>query len=221
MKRLFFAFIVLIACICSCSGNSEEKALQSRFEKYLKAVSGKNNDSIKVYTYPKLFSILPDSQARESIERSYSIIRGIVELDSIKIDSIFPVIHIDNGWYAKAYYSAEMRMPADPAEADTEKFSFDHKEQSAKPTTTEHSIGSTYPAPRATLIATLTKGQYSVEVLSYQVKDRMRVMRVKVMTIAAKDEFSKEWSFFRVTHDDELTNKLFPMKVLEKITAKD
>lgn len=217
MKKIFFWLTVLIACAYGCKNKqasleNEAKDLRSRFTGFLKAIREMNIDSIQAYTYSKLFTILPRDQSRESMERSYVFFKGKAELDSVKIDTIQPVFHIDKGSYSIASYSMVIRMPLDSTENSTAKPSIDT-------TGLKHSIGGRYAAPQSTLLATLMRNEYGIEFTGMEEAGGMRTMRIRVMTIAAKDEFAKEWSFFTVTNDQALINKLFPGKILEKLAT--
>jgi hypothetical protein len=213
LNKIFFWLTVLIACACTnkqASIENEAKDLRLRLSSFLKAVGEINVDSIQTYTYPKLFTIFPREQSRKSMERSYAFLQKNAELDSVKIDTIHPVFHMDKGSYSTAIYSMVIRMPLDSTENSTTK-------PSIATTGKKHLTGEKYPAPQSTLMATLMRNEYGVEVIGYEELDGMRTMRIRVAIIAAKDEFAKKWSFFTVTGDQELINKLFSRKVLEKL----
>jgi hypothetical protein len=217
LKKIFFWFTVLITCVCACKNKqasieNEEKGLRLRFTGFIKAVGEMNIDSIQAYTYSKPSTILPDDQSSKTMLRTYIFLKEKAEPDSVKIDTIKPVFHIDKGSYSIAIYSMIIRMPLDSTENSTTRPSIDK-------TGIKHSIGGSYPAPQSTLMATLMRGEYGIEVTRFEEADGMRTMRIRVATIAVKDEFAKEWSFFTVTGDQELINKLFSRKVLEKLAT--
>ncbi len=182
-----------------------------RFTGFLKAIGNMNIDSIQNYTYPKLFSIIPRDQSRQSMETSYTFFKGKAELDSIKIDTIKPVFHVGKGSYSIAIYSMVIKIPLDSTEKNIAKPAID--------TGIKHSIGDRYPSPQSTLMATLMRSESGIEITRLDEADGIRTIKVKVLAVAAKDEFAKEWSFFTVTEDQELVNKLFPRKVLEKLAS--
>ena len=70
-------------------------------------------------------------------------------------------------------------------------------------------------------MAALIKSKYGIEVTDYNELNGIRTMWIKMATIAAKDEYAKDWSFFPVTNDQELINKLFSQDVLKKLAAKE
>jgi hypothetical protein len=217
LKKVFIWLTVLITCTYACKGKqasaeNEANDLRRRLTGFLKAIGEMNIDSIQAYTYSKLFTILPRDQSRESMERSYAFLKGKAELDSVKIDTIQPVFHIDKGSYSIAIYSMVIRIPLDSTETSSTETSFDT-------TGKKHLPVERYPAPQSTLLATLMRNEYGLEFTGLEEANGMRTMRIRVSTIAAKDEFAKEWSFFTVTGDQELINKLFPRKVLEKLAT--
>jgi len=205
---------LIVLILYSCADEKKERALHRRFDGYLTAINGMNIDSIQAYTYPKLFTILPLSQSRESLEASFDFIKGRVELNSVKIDTIFPVFRTNKGSFAKATYSMVIRVPLDTIENVKSKISVETANK-------EYLIEEKYPAPQSTLLAALMRNKYGIEFINYQEKNGMRIMQIRFMAIAVKDEFAKDWSFFTVTNDQELISKLFSKKVLENLTSKD
>jgi hypothetical protein len=190
----------------------EAKDLRFRFTGFVKVVGEMDIDSIEAYTYSKLFTILPRDQSRESMEKSYAFFKGKAELDSVRVDTIKPVFHIDKGSYAIAIYSMVIRMPLDSTENSIAQSSIDTTRKT-------HLINGTYATPQSTLKETLMRNEYGIGVTGFEEADGKIKMRIRVVTIAVKDEFAKQWSFFTVTNDQELINKLFPKKVLEKLAT--
>lgn len=173
-------------------------------------------DSIQQYIYP---GPLTHEQVRKSMETSYSFIKKGVQLDSVRIDTIFPIFHVDKGSYAKASFLITMRMPMDPSEISVNNGSVKNSITQSDEKGLTHSIGQTFQAPRITLLAALMRGKYGMDFFSLEEMDGMRIMRAKVWAIAAKDEFAKDWSFLNVTSDQEIINKLFSQNVLKKLVS--
>jgi hypothetical protein len=176
-----------------------------------------NIDSIQGYTYPKLFTIRTRSQSRESMERSYAFFKDKARLDSVLIDTIYPISPIDKGHYAIAVFNMVIRIPLDSTEHVTNNTLTDTS--SKKHPADNHLIDGTYPAPSSTLFAMIISEQFGIEVTGYDEINGMKTIRMKVLTIAAKDEYAKDWTFIAVKSDQELINKLFSKNVLEKLAS--
>jgi hypothetical protein len=217
MIKLTLPFSLFLIVIMACGQHNNDKdveKLKERFAGFVNAVETMNIDSIQAYTYPKLFTIISKEESRLEMEKSHQLVRGKATIGSARIDSISTVFTIGNGRYARADYSIEVKMPVDSTEISENITLPDSLGNS-------HFIGTNYPAPKSTLMATLIRSGTGMAVTSYEEKNGMTIMRLRVVTIAAKDEFAKEWSFFPVLNDQEAINKLFPKKLLETLASKD
>lgn len=222
LKPVFWGLFAILPFASGCNGTQdpakETKELEQRFAGFVSAIRQMNIDSIQAYTYPKVFTFITLAASRESMQQSYTFFNNNARLDSVKMDTIFPIHVIGDGKYAMAAYSMLISIPSDSVENDVE------SDRSRPPVDTAnitHSIGTEhYPAPSSTLMATLMRdNKLGVDVTRYEEKDGMTILQFRVMTIAVKDEFADKWSFFTVTGDQELLNKLFPKKVLERLAA--
>jgi hypothetical protein len=156
------------------------------------------------------------------MERSFAFLKGRAEIDSVLIDTLYPVSHIDKGSYSIAICSMVIRMPLDSTENITNKPLMDPTRNKTllDSSSNKHLIDGRYPAPSSTLMTTLIKSnEYGMEVTGYNEINGISTIRMRVATIAAKDEYAKDWTFLGVTSDQELINKLFSKKVLEKLAS--
>jgi hypothetical protein len=217
LKKISLFLIALISCVCACIGKKETEKneindVARRFSGFAKAMEELNIDSMHGYTYPKLFTIVPLSTSKENIEKSYAVFKGKVKLDSVQIDTVYFIFHADKGNYAKIIYSLVITMPADSTE--------DSKNGTPPKTTSlEHKIGEEYAAPKSALMATIISGQFNAKVDKLDYSEGITTVHMKLMAVAVKDEYSKDWTFFTITADQELISKLFPKKVLEKLAS--
>ena len=83
-----------------------------------------------------------------------------------------------------------------------------------------HEIGSAYPAPQRTLMATLLKSQFAGQKTS-GVNDSAGTIKLRAHNnlIAVKDGHLEQWSFVQPGEKDTLLNKLFSRKVLDKFAG--
>ena len=115
MKKLFFAFIVLIFCACGSSkkkvtdtGNGKEAPLEQRLADFMKVNDEMDFEKVMDYTYPKLFTLAPREQLVKVMKDAFSSEEVKIELDSMRVDTVFAVFKIGDGSYAKVRYSMNM-----------------------------------------------------------------------------------------------------------------
>jgi hypothetical protein len=206
MKKILFALSVLVFIACKSSAKKVEKSVEnltesSSIEQRLTAYM-KLNDEMKLeelmdYIYPKLFSIVPKEQLIKAMKDGFDNEELTVELDSLKIEKIYPVFEMGKGSFAKVDYSMVIVMKYKTEAGSTDKAS--HLKQMAR-------------------IAESMEGQYG----SGNVKvDENGVIRIweKNKLVAVKDEYAKDWSFVSLKDEDPMMNKLFSKEVLDKLIS--
>jgi hypothetical protein len=120
-----------------------------------------------------------------------------VDMDSLKVDKIYPVFEMDKGSYAKVTYSMVMVMKLkntkDSADAN------DHSQNE--------------------LIKATMNEKYGVENVSMD--DATGVIRIRTASpmVAIKDNLAKEWCFVNLNDEDPMINKLFSKEVLAKLAT--
>src|SRR5258705_7391922 len=198
MNKLFFAVSVLICCACSDSkkkgaGNETDNSLRTRLDAFMKVTDEMNLEKIMDYTYPKLFTIVPRAQLLETIKESFENQEIKIELDSLRIDSLYPVFQLGKASYAKINYSMVML--------------FHSKDTS---TTKNGSL----ETMRQRLVSKYGEDNVIPD-------DPMKTIRIRISSpmVAVKDEYAKEWSFVNLNTEDEFINKLFDKEVLDKLAT--
>ncbi len=201
MKNLFFAFIVLIFCACGSSkkkvadtGNGKETSLEQRLADFMKVNDEMDFEKVMDYTYPKLFTLAPREQLVKVMKDAFSSEEVKVELDSLRIDTVFAVFKIGDGSYAKVKYSMNMLM------------TFNNDKDSAA---TEDG-GVDY-----VLMSIAEK--YGSENVSKDLKTGVITIRHTSDMVAVKDEYAIEWCFVNLNKEDPMINKLFSKEVLDKL----
>lgn len=215
--------LVLLGVLAfNCHGNQaekkEEKArLQARLDHYLDAIQKMNADSLQAYTYPRIFSLISPAAFNEEFNKVMVAAEGGMKIGSVRTDSICPVHYLNNGQYTMIYYTVTIHMKSSPSEINN-LITEDTVQQPAS----THSIGEKYAAPQETLMRTLIKANYGIEITGYENKNGVTIMTFRLSAIAAKDNYSKEWTFLTVTNDEafqQYIKNLFPNNVLEALTA--
>src|SRR5882724_10407486 len=108
MKRLFLGLFLLLTWGSIFSQANPD--LKRRLAEFLKFNAEMNFEKVLDYSYPKLFTLAPRKDMLTFLEKTYNSDDFSVKLDSLKIDSIYPVFKFADGMYAKVKYSMIMRM---------------------------------------------------------------------------------------------------------------
>ena len=201
MKKLFFAFIVLIFCACGSSkkkvtdtGNGKEAPLEQRLADFMKVNDEMDFEKGMDYTYPKLFTLAPREQLVKVMKDAFSSEEVKIELDSMRVDTVFAVFKIGDGSYAKVRYSMNMLMTL----------------KNDKDSAAADDSGVDY-----VLLSIAEK--YGSENVSKDLKTGVIKIRNTSDMVAVKDEYAKEWSFVNLNKEDPMINKLFSKEVLDKL----
>ncbi len=203
MKKLLFSFAVLAFCACNSSKKKTESpvgnsSLEQRLAEYMKLNDDMNLDKIMDYIYPKLFTIAPRHEILKAMKDGFNNEEVKVELDSMKIDRLYPVFEMNKDSFAKITYSMVMLMNF----------------ATQKDSTDESNGGS-----QNEFIMESMAANYGKENVSYNEKTGAIKIRQISSMVAVKDGYAKEWSFVSLKEDDPMINKLFSKEVLEKLAT--
>lgn len=202
MKKLFFAFFILVFCTC---GVSQEKTdptgnaatLEERLSTFMKMNDEMNLDGVMDYIYPKLFTIVPRKDILKAMKEVFNGEEIKVKLDSMKVDKVHPVFEINKGSYAKITYSMVMLMDFNPSKDST--------------IATDDS--------QTELIRSSLAEQYGENNVSLDKATGILRIRTASPMVAVKDELAKEWSFVNLKPEDPMMEKLFSKEVLDKLAT--
>ncbi len=124
MKSIFLSLIFLVFEVI---GNAQQDtSLVNRVNEMLKITELKDFEKVMDYTYPKLFAIVPREELITVMKNAYETDEFTIELDSARIDTIFPVFVINDTSYVKVKHSMLMKMkykePYDTADKESKEF---------------------------------------------------------------------------------------------------
>lgn len=201
MKKLLFVLSVLIFCAC---GSSKKKVastdggatLEQRLADFMKANDEMNFETVMDYTYPKLFTIAPRKDLLKAMKDAFNTDEVKIELDSLRIDTVFSVFKIGDGSYAKVKYSMNMLLDFSIA-----KDSIDTGDK------------------KNDFVLQSIAAKYGAENVSKDENTGIIKIRNTSNMVAIKDEYAKEWSFVNLTEDEPMINKLFSKEVLDKLAT--
>jgi hypothetical protein len=101
---LFFVFVALL------SKGQKDTSLVNRLNAVLNFIKLKQLDKVMDYTYPKAFTVIPREQFSELIKGMYDTDDFSSVLDSVKLDTIFTIVKINEARYAIARHTMLMKM---------------------------------------------------------------------------------------------------------------
>lgn len=108
MKILFLAVLFVVFGITG--QGQQDTSLVNRINQMLILTQKKDFEKIMDYTYPKLFDIASKELMIATLKETYDSEEFSIDVDSIKILTIFPVFMISDTSYVKLRHSMVMRM---------------------------------------------------------------------------------------------------------------
>ncbi|GEM_PF-839852 len=202
MKKLVFAFSVLMLCAAGTAQKEAETAgsatsLEERLATFMRLNEEMDLEGVMDYVYPKLFTIVPRNELLKAMKDAFNSEEVKVELDSMKVDKVYPVFEQEKGSYTKVTYSIVLIMDFNPS-----KDSIADKDDSQN------------ELIRASMAEQFGEDNVSLD----EVTGVLRVRTTSPM-VAVKDELSIEWTFLNLKEEDPMMNKLFSKEVLDKLAT--
>jgi hypothetical protein len=194
MKKLFIGFFLLATWGSAISQSYPD--LKKRLNEFMNFNREMNFEKVLDYSYPKLFTLSPRKDLLAFFDKMYNSDEFSIKLDSMKIDSIFPVFKSGEGLYAKVRYSMLMRM--------------NFKSDSLL-------IGNGDGGENK--IVTAMKSQFGEDKVKSDRENKALDINVVSDMVAAKDRYAKEWCFVNFKEDDKITDALFTKELIIKIAS--
>ena len=190
MKSIFLWLSFLVVGIIANA--QQDTSLVKRANEMLKLTQLKNFEKIMDYTYPRLFTIAPRDVLITTMNSAFETDEFTIELDSLKIHTIFPVFVIDDTSYAKVRHTMLMKMkykkPYDTTDRESKKSMVSLMEQR------------------------FGKGKVRFDPIA----NSLNIFMTPDM-VGIKDKTST-WTFVNLNEDNpELLNMIFSQKVLDKL----
>lgn len=200
MKKMWIAIAVLALVGCNNAVNKKtsekgkdnvtDASLEQRLDEYMKINDDMNLDKVLDYTYPRLFEIAPREQMEEAMKQGFDNEVMTMDMDSVKVEKIYPTFEMDNGSYAKVDYSMIMIM--------------NFKEKDAE----------MLEMMKSTMAEQYGEGNITIDAD----KNQMRIHSSSPL-VAAKDKYSKDWTFANLRPNDPITPKIFSKELLDKLAT--
>src|SRR5258705_1026743 len=190
MKKIHLALLFFVfGIICNAQ---QDTSLAGRLNEMLKLTQMKDLNKVMDYTYPKLFTIAPREALIEVMRSTYDTDEFIIELDSLKVDTIYPIFKVNDSSYVKVKHTMLMRMkykePFDTADKEGKEFMVSQMEQK------------------------FGKGNVRFDPIT----NSLNIFMIPDM-VGIKDK-SSNWTFINLDEDNpQMLNRLFSKKVLDKL----
>ena len=185
--------LLLFTGISILSKGQTDPILQQRANLIMKATDSVDMDKILDLTYPKLFIIIPREQMAEALLNAFNTEEFTISLDSILLDTIYPIFKVGDGSYAKIKHSQILKM----------KF--------------KEAIDTTDKEYLTELLNDMKEGFPDYKVRFVAGTNSILISGPGYM-IAIKDSYAKEWCFVNLEEEDnQLTSLLFSEDVLKKL----
>jgi hypothetical protein len=110
MSKILTPLLVIIFCLTRLEAQTKDEALVKRLDEVLQYTGNMEIEKVLDYTYPKLFTLVPREQMSEIMKTSFEGEEFSTTLDSLKIDTLYPVFKIRDTSYAKVIHTMLMRM---------------------------------------------------------------------------------------------------------------
>lgn len=190
MKSIFLWLSFLVAGIIANA--QQDTSLVKRVNEMLNLTQLKDFEKVMEYTYPKLFTIAPREVLITTMKTAFENDEFTIELDSVKVHTIFPVFVINDTSYAKVKHTMLMKMkykkPYDATDNDNKESMVPLMEQR------------------------FGKGKVRFDPIA----NSLNIFMTPDM-VAIKDKTST-WTFVNLNEDNpELLNMIFSKKVLDKL----
>ena len=190
MKSTFLWLSFLVVGIIANA--QQDTSLVKRANEMLKLTQLKDFEKIMDYTYPRLFTIAPREALITTMKSAFDTEEFTIELDSVKIHTVFPVFVIDDTSYAKVKHTMLMKMKYKKPYDKT-----DHDSKESMVSLMEERFG---------------KGKVRFDPIA----NSLNIFMTPDM-VGIKNKTSA-WTFVNLNEDNpELLNMIFSKKVLDKL----
>lgn len=191
MRKLSFLFVFFLSSVLNSHAQYDPQLVE-RVKNVLKYTQEKNLEKIMDYTYPKIFTIISRDQLIEAMKSIYETDEFITTLDSIALDTIFPVFKINDAQYVKIRHTMLMKMrfkePFDTADAESNNTMIKLMEEQ------------------------FGKGKVRLDKLTSTI-----IVSMRPDLVGIKDELAKEWCFVNLDEDNALVNMILNKEVIAKL----
>ena len=191
MKTLFL--LVFFTVLGIAGRAQQDTALINRVNQMLAVTQKKDLEKIMDYTYPKLFKIAPRELMIATMKESYDSEEFSIELDSIKIITVFPVFVVADTSYVKVRHTMLMKMKYKQA--------LDTSDMESK-----------------NMLVNILEQKYGTGNVRFDAIANSLNISMKPNIVGIKDKSSNTWTFANLDEDNPaLLEMLFSKAVRDKL----
>jgi hypothetical protein len=196
MKKIIVVFLAIASLSPACA--QSDTSLQARLAAFMRVNDAMDLEKVMDYTYPKLFTLAPREQMLETMQATFDNEEMTIQLDSLKIDSVYPQFSLPEGRFAKVIYSMKMSMQMKKAADDTlTADEFDERNEQ---------------------VASYMGMQYGEDKVHYNKETNSVILYIQSPMLAIKDAHSPEWTFINLKKEDPMMDMLLSKDVQKALT---
>jgi len=193
MKRHLLLVLVFTTGFFGLQAQTDTSLLR-RLDEILRYTQFMDMERIMDYTYPKLFTIATREQLMEVLQSSLDNKEFSTTLDSLKVDTVFPVFSVLDESFSKIRHSMIMRM----------KF--------------KESLDSNGNLKDRGMMANLMEGQFGKGNVRYDQKSDALVILLHPYLLAIKSKEDNTWYFVNLDEENKMMmDMLFSKDVQDKL----
>lgn len=184
---------LLLLLLSVLSGNAQtDTSLMARLQRFLEFTEKQEVDAALDLTYPRLFTIVSRAEMKKELLNAQEVDDVKIRMDSLRIDTVYPVFQHEKGNYTKVAYSLNiyLQMLGENATED------------------ESEIAQ---------MKEIYESAYGEGNVFYNAEKKEFKLRSHSAMIGIRDDVSPEWTFLNFEIDSPLTGILFGDKLLEKL----
>ena len=191
MKRLFLMWLGILSYMVAIA--QKDTSLDARVTAFFKANTDMDLKEVLDYIYPKLFTLVTREEMLASMERTFDNENVNIRLDSLRVDTLYPIIQDPAGRFARINYSMNLIMQIKNENID--------------------SAGNGSKDRTIQILAS----QYGN--VKYDKEKDLYIIVAHTAMVAVKDSFATDWCFVNLKKGDQVMDLLLPKEVLEKLNS--
>lgn len=157
------------------------------------------------FLYPGIYRITPRNELLQEIENTYRDPLLHIEIDSITLDSLYPVFSSGDGHYTKVNYGMVLKFQSDQ---------FKNTGQSP-PALPGNLFSDDLPASPLSRAFEIFENKYGKGTVAIDPLQGSLIIHTKHSMLAVKDKISPEWTFLQMDENPFLLRQLFSDEVTD------
>lgn len=196
-KKIIVLLLLLGSCLSPALAQ-KDTALYNRLNKVILATEQLDWDLILDYTYPLLFELVDREQMKAAMQHSFDGEDVSMKIDSVRIDTIFPMFTVGKGKYVKVIHTMRLRMIP-----------------KVKPDSTAEEEEELDPETMTEFLET----EFGEGNVKYDTASKTFILYTRSQLVAILDELSPRWTFVNFQEKSPMAGLLFSKEVLDRLAT--